>query len=85
VPLLSVSKLKHDIEQFSYLRGLGILANDLTQVIDGYRILLERIKPLGDSGGVELGDADREQIGHVYSRLVHRRPTPRVNDRFDLK
>lgn len=77
-PQLSVPKLKHDLEQFSYLRGLGILVDDLANAERAYRRVLERAVSLGDDGRMKLSNADRELIGHIYDRIVYRRPAPRV-------
>jgi hypothetical protein len=78
VPLLSARKLKHDIQQFDYLQRCGVLPNGLADVTDRYRTVLRRITPSDEHGSVELSDADRDLIGHVYNRIVHRRPAPRV-------
>jgi len=76
--VLTPSKLVHDIEQLSYLRDHGILANDVASIIDRYEGLLDTLRPLGADARVPLvGIAERE-VGHVYNRLVHVRSTPRT-------
>src|SRR5271170_6320985 len=67
VPLLSVPKLEHDLEQFGYLQSLGALADDFTHVMQGYKRVRERIKPLGGSAPVGLEHEDRLLIGHIYN------------------
>jgi tetratricopeptide (TPR) repeat protein len=76
--MLTPSKLLHDIEQFDYLRGRGILTEELAPVIDAYDDLLDTLRPLGPDARVPLAGAAQAAIGHVYNRIVHVRETPRV-------
>ncbi len=75
---LTPSKLLHDIEQFEYLQRNGVLGAELTPIIDAYDGVLDTLRPLGPDARVPLLGAARAQIGHVYNRLIHVRPTPRV-------
>ncbi len=77
-PVLTPSKLLHDVEQFEYLRRRGILARELAVVVRRYDGLLDTLRPLGAEARVPLLGAARAEVGHVYNRLVHVRPTPRV-------
>jgi tetratricopeptide (TPR) repeat protein len=79
-PLLSAGKLEHDIEQFAYLQERGLLPNGLADITDRYRTVLERIAPLGDDARLELNTAYRDLIGHVYSRIIYRRPAASRSD-----
>ena len=73
-PILSNAKLRHDLEQFAYLRRIGVLDDELQQVLDGYRTVLRKQLPLGENTRVALEGEDKEKIGHVYNRIVHRPP-----------
>jgi hypothetical protein len=77
-PVLTPSKLLHDIEQLEYLQGRGILGDELTPIIEQYEGLLDTLRPLGDGARVPLVGVARAQIGHVFNRLLHVRSTPRV-------
>ena len=77
-PVLTPGKLLHDIEQLEYLQGRGIVGDDLRPVIDRYDALLDTLRPLGAEARVPLVGVARDEIGHVYNRLVHVRATPRV-------
>ena len=77
-PMLTPSKLLHDIAQLEHLQGRGVLRDELGPVIEAYDDVLDTLRPLGPDARVPLvGDA-RAQIGHAYSRLVYVRPTPRA-------
>jgi hypothetical protein len=69
---LTVSKLRHDIGQFTYLRQLGVLDAGFDGIIAAYRQLAGR---LIDGGGPEasrpMTPEERASIGHVYNRMVH--------------
>ncbi len=77
-PMLTPSKLLHDIEQLEYLQERGVLGDELAPIVRKYDGLLDTLRPLGDNARVPLVGAARAQVGHVYSRLVHVRDTPRV-------
>jgi tetratricopeptide (TPR) repeat protein len=76
---LTPQKLLHDIEQFEYLRGRGVLVDELAPVIDAYDDMLDTLRPLGPDARVPLNGPAQAKIGHVYNRIVHTRPTPRVS------
>ena len=75
---LSVPKLRHDIEQFIYLQRAGIFGDGLTPIIAAYEHTLERLLLQGKQVREPLDEAARRSIGHVFNRLVHVRPTPRL-------
>ena len=81
-PLLSTAKLRHDLEQFAYLRGIGVLDEEFQQVLDDYRSALGRLQPSGENARIVLEGEDKEKIGHVYNRIVHRPPGDRVTEVF---
>ncbi len=76
-PMLSKGKLRHDIEQLTYLQARGVLPDSLFPFI-------ERLQKVRDSLGSgpferrELNDFERELIGDVYGRIVWRPSIPRV-------
>jgi hypothetical protein len=77
-PVLTPSKLLHDIEQLEYLQERGVLGEEFTAIVEKYDAMLDTLRPLGDDARVPLIGAARAEIGHVYNRLVHVRLTPRV-------
>jgi tetratricopeptide (TPR) repeat protein len=76
--VLTPSKLLHDIDQFEYLQSRGILRDELAPVVAAYDDVLATLGPLGPDARVPLHGAAGAAIGHVYNRIVHVRPTPRV-------
>jgi tetratricopeptide (TPR) repeat protein len=85
VVYLTVPKLRHDIEQFQYLQGLGVLGAEFTPIIKAYERVIERLIAEGENRRVLLSDEDRDTIGHVYNRIVHLRHTPRVEQALSGK
>lgn len=83
---LSVAKLRHDIDQFRHLAERGRVGKYET-VIAAYEHVAERLEVQGVTGRVALDAAARRSVGHVYSRLVNVRDTPRLSralsDRWD--
>lgn len=75
---LTISKLRHDIEQFLYLQSKGVLGNELTSIIKDYQDIIDRLTARGINGRVPLDDEAQRTIGHVYNRILHVRRTPRV-------
>ena len=69
--LLKPPKLRHDIEQLTYLREAGVLAAEFDDVIEGYRRALERVGPGGDTEYSYLTIDERLTIGPLYNRIVH--------------
>src|SRR5580765_5904259 len=54
---LSVAKLRHDIDQFRYLRGRGVLGAEFEEIIDAYDEVAERLGPAGSETRVALAGA----------------------------
>jgi hypothetical protein len=75
---LSVAKLRHDIDQFRYLRGRGVLGAEFEEIIDAYGEVAERLGPAGSETRIALAGADEARIGHVYNRIVHLAGAPRM-------
>lgn len=75
---LSVGKLRHDIEQFLYLQEKGVLDDWFTAIIKDYQDALDRLAARGQGGRVPIDGETLRTIGHVYSRIVHIRHTPRT-------
>jgi hypothetical protein len=75
---LTISKLRHDIEQFVYLQSRGILGDEFTTIIRDYQGVIDRLTRLDIVGRVPMENEDHSNIGHVYNRIVHVRDTPRV-------
>jgi hypothetical protein len=75
---LSVPKLRHDIEQLRYLQKRGIFGEELTPLVEAYQRAQDRLVARGVEDRVPLEREDDREIGHVYSRVIHLRATPRV-------
>ena len=76
---LTIPKLMHDVEQFSYLQSKQILGSEFTPIISAYEKVIEELKADGVTGPTRLNEDIRARIGHVYNRIIHIRPTPRVS------
>lgn len=76
---LSVGKLHHDIAQLRYLRELGIALSPTDRVIARYEQILDRLAIGGPEAREGLTESDQAEVGVVYGRLAHMRPTPRVD------
>jgi hypothetical protein len=76
---LSAGKLLHDIEQLRYLHAAGILDGSVEPIIASYQRIAAGLAEIGTEARRPLSDQDRATIGDVYGRLVHIRPTPRLD------
>jgi hypothetical protein len=75
---LTIPKLEHDVEQFLYLQGKHIIGREFTPIIFAYEKLIDEMKSDRIEAPMPLNDDIRARIGHVYNRIIHLRPTPRV-------
>lgn len=70
--IVTVTKLRHDAEQYAYLRSRGLLGPAFDATIAQFHDLADG---LARSGGVEgrsaMNDRLRSRIGAVYNRIVH--------------
>jgi hypothetical protein len=76
---LTIPKLMHDVEQFSYLQRKQILGREFTPIISAYEKVIDELKSDGAPGPTRLNEDLRARIGYVYNRIIHIRPTPRVS------
>jgi tetratricopeptide (TPR) repeat protein len=76
---LKAPKLRHDIEQLRYLQSKGILSDELAPIVAEFERTLSEILPVGDVERVAPSVEQRARLGGVYSRILHVRPTPRVD------
>jgi hypothetical protein len=76
---LTIPKLTHDVEQFSYLQRKQIIGSEFTTIISAYEKLIDEMKSDGLQAPSPLNEDIRARIGHVYNRIIHIRPTPRVS------
>jgi hypothetical protein len=76
---LSADKLRHDVEQLRYLRDAGMVDDSIDAVLATYRQIAAGLEQIGPEARRPLTDAERASIGDVYGRLVHLRPTPRLD------
>lgn len=71
----TVHSLRLELEQLVYLRDAGIPIEDLDQLIDGYRHVLEELATRDAEGQrIVLDEAQFLRIGAVMQRLVHLQP-----------
>jgi len=75
---LSLSKLRHDADQFRHLRRVGVLDADFDAIIERFDAIADRLRPIGIDGREPLQGDDLAAIGDVYGRIVHVRHTPRL-------
>jgi tetratricopeptide (TPR) repeat protein len=75
---LTIPKLAHDIEQFTYLQERGVLGQEFDAVKADYQSLIELLTPRGGEIRVLLEGEWYRRIGHVYNRIINVRDTPRV-------
>ena len=74
----SRTKLRHDIEQFRYLRTRGHLSASFDSTIGAYEALLASLPDgAGAPAFFRLGGEHRRKIGASYNRLVNWLPTAR--------
>lgn len=83
------SKLRHDIEQFSYIQERGLTRRDLTQDIAAYRRVLDRLPEAeGETALHQLTQEERQALAPTYNRAVYWDPEealegPAVNPDLD--
>ena len=86
----SRTKLEHDVAQLDYLMEMERLPSSLAGAVEGLRRVLD---PFGDEGPPStprpLTEAERELVGPVYNRVIHRPPEEDVasalNPRLDAR
>jgi transposase InsO family protein len=75
---ISISKLRHDIQQFEYLQRQGVFGDELTPIIAEYHHAIERLSPLDEHAKIPIEGENLRAIGHVFGRIIHLRHTPRL-------
>jgi hypothetical protein len=75
---ITVFKLRHDIEQIAYLQRLGIVGEEFTPIIARFQKIIDRLSAHHPNERVPMSREDKADIGDVYKRIVHIRPTPRL-------
>ena len=75
---LTIPKLIHDVEQFSYLQSRAVLGSEFTPIISAYEQVIDEMRSADVQAPTPLNDDVRARIGHVYNRIVHIRETPRL-------
>ena len=74
---ITKAKMKHDIEQFQYLEGLGTDADRFGKLASTYSEVDREIHwPDNDSTTVPLSEEHRDRIGSSYNRPLHLLETP---------
>jgi tetratricopeptide (TPR) repeat protein len=82
---LTVGKLRHDIDQFLYLKNKGVLGNEYQSIIHDYQHVIDRLTANEIKERVPLDHDTQQAIGHVYNRIVHVRHTPRLKQALSEK
>jgi hypothetical protein len=77
---VSLPKLRHDIDQFCYLRDRGLLDSKFEPVIDDYREVAGSLANARPEVRVPLEGDIAARIGHVYNRIVHMPQPPRIDN-----
>ena len=76
---LKAPKLRHDIEQLRYLQSKGVMVPELEPINADFERTLAEVLPFGDVDRISPSVEHRTRLGAVYSRILHVRPTPRVD------
>ena len=76
---ISISKLRHDIQQFEHLQSKGVFGDELAPIIAEYRHAVDRLSPLDEHATIPLEGETLRAIGHVYNRIIHVRQTRRLS------
>jgi tetratricopeptide (TPR) repeat protein len=78
-PRMTIPKLRHDIEQFSYLQSQGLMTAEAPEIIERYRKVLAAAEGTYRSRDHwDMTEAEALEIGNIYKRILHHRDTPRV-------
>lgn len=76
---MTIPKLRHDIEQFSYLQHQGLIIDEYPEIIKHYeRVLAAAEGKYQDRNHWAMTEAENLEIGNTYKKLMYRRETPRV-------
>jgi len=78
-PLLSVAKLRHDVEQFRHLMQASVLGAEFEAVCADYERVGADLAARGIGGQVAMDEEAEARIGAIYNLLVHVRTTPRLD------
>lgn len=76
---LTPPQLRHDIAQYRYLRGQGVLGSDFDATIAAHESVAKRYRAMSDNARAPLSPEDASAIGRTYGRLVHREDAPRLD------
>jgi hypothetical protein len=76
---LSAGKLQHDIDQLRYLRTAGIADGTVETVIASYQQIAAELAAIDPEARRSLSEEEHATIGDIYGRLIHIRPTPRLD------
>ena len=70
-------KLRHDLEQLSYLRETGIVSAEIDEILCGFEALRARYAALCDETVlIPLSNDDLALTGYAYNRLLHLTDAP---------
>jgi tetratricopeptide (TPR) repeat protein len=77
---LTIPKLQHDVEQFDYLLSNNHIGKEFRDVARDYQRIIDDLSCISHDVRIPIEDHEHalKTIGHVYNRIVHVRPTPRV-------
>ena len=75
---LTVAKLRHDADQFAYLRRLGVLDGEYDAIVQRYRQLADHMLASRIDKREQLTPDEQADIGGIYNHIIHLRATPAV-------
>jgi hypothetical protein len=75
---IKAPKLRHDIEQFAYLKERGVFGDEIDPIVRAMQGALARIADLDENLHHPLTDEERRSFGPVYGRITHVASAPRV-------
>jgi hypothetical protein len=75
---LSALKLEHDIEQLTYLQGIGAIDGRASPIIAAHEAAYEQLSTQRSSTRVPIESWPDELLRATFNRLLHLRETPRV-------
>ena len=71
---MTIPKLRHDIEQFSYLQSQGLMMAETPEIIKRYRKVLAAAEGTYRSRDHwDMTEAEALEVGNIYKRILHRR------------
>jgi hypothetical protein len=68
---LTAPGLRHDLQQFRYLRATGVMGRELDATIESYQRLVASYESRGDNWRASLSEQDEAEAGRTLGRVVY--------------